>query len=89
MSNIFISQEMLSNITEKKKRYNNSGRIADSPILSNMKIYYYKALISLYGLMGKQVDFAWANSTWTTDHIKSVWPNWSQSKDKAHEIRTL
>jgi len=78
---------MLSNITEKRQRYNNNARIADSPLLSNIKIYYYKTLVFLYGLMGNKVDFAWANSSWTTNHIKAVWPKWG--KEGCQEIKTL
>jgi len=82
----FISHEMLANVIEKKQRVNNNARIADSPILSNIKIYYYKTLVFLYSLMGNQVDFAWANSSWTTNHIKAVWPKWGKG---GNQIKTL
>ena len=78
---------MLNNVLEKRSQVNNSSRIADSPILSRVKIYYYKALLFAYGFMGNRVDFAWGNSTWTTNHIRQVWPKWG--KGSQQEIGTL
>jgi len=83
----FISHDMLNNVLEKRSQVNNSSRIADSPILSRVKIYYYKALLFAYGFMGNRVDFAWGNSTWTTNHIRQVWPKWG--KGSQQEIGTL
>jgi len=83
----FISHDMLNSVMEKRARVNNSSRIADSPILSRVKIYYYKALLYAYGFMGNRVDFAWGNSTWTSNHIKQVWPKWG--KGSQQEIQTL
>jgi alpha-1,2-mannosyltransferase len=63
----------------KKKKFNNSARIADSKILSFAKLIYYKVLIYFYGVMGKRVDFCWANSTWTRDHMAQLWLKWADN----------
>jgi alpha-1,2-mannosyltransferase len=79
---------MINDITTKRKKFNNSSRIADSAILSHGKLYYYKLLIYLYELMGRNVDFAWANSSWTANHMKQLWTNWSGQGGNA-EINKL
>jgi len=83
------SLDMLSDIVNKKKRFNNSSRIADSPLLSSGKYYYYKVLIFLYGLMGNFVDYSWANSTWTCNHMRSLWPKWSGKVKQQQQIQIL
>ena len=69
---------MLQNIATKKKSVNNKGRVADSSFLSAGKQYYYKLLIKLYGYMGNKVDFCWANSTWTCNHMRQLWAKFGE-----------
>ena len=66
---------MLSDVLKRGSSFNNSKRIADSAILSKGKYIYYKLLIGAYAYMGEQCDFAWGNSTWTTNHMLECWPN--------------
>jgi alpha-1,2-mannosyltransferase len=71
----FISMDMLDAVGKRGESFNNSSRIADSPILSRIKYFYYQRLIYEYGQMSKFCDYVWANSTWTRDQMERVWPS--------------
>ena len=66
---------MLDKVKRNQVDFNNSGRIANSGLLSGLKHYYYRFLLSQYSKQGKQVDVIFANSTWTSEHMKRVWPS--------------
>ena len=72
----FISYDMLDCVVKKEKKFNNNTRIADSKILSRIKIWYYRTLIFLYGKMGDYADLVFTNSSWTNTHIRSLWRKW-------------
>ncbi len=76
---------MLERVQNKTVMYNNTGRIADSAVLSIVKIYYYKIALFLYGKMGKYVDLLMTNSTWTFEHIEKLWNATSQAS-RAHKL---
>jgi len=73
----FVSVDMLRDVYKREASLNNSRRVADSAILSGGKYIYYKILIYLYGKMGQCCDYAWTNSTWTTNQMKMVWPTYN------------
>lgn len=64
---------MLQSVWNRKKSFNNNSKIADSNVFTYAKYFYYKFIIYLYGIMGKYVDYPITNSTWTNNHIKSIW----------------
>lgn len=72
----FISFDMLDCVVKKEKKFNNTGRIADSKLLSWVKVWYYRTLIFLYGKMGDYADLVFTNSSWTNTHIRSLWKKW-------------
>jgi len=64
---------MLSRVRDRKASYNNAGFVSRSPLLSSLKIYYYKLFAYFYGLAGHCCDLTMVNSTWTFKHIESLW----------------
>lgn len=75
----FISSDMVRRVEVKDNKFNNSKRIADSKILSTLKIYYYKLLLWFYSKMGELCSLVFTNSSWTNNHIKESWKykdNW-------------
>ena len=78
----FISSDMLDCVVKKEKKFNNKSRIADSKILSWVKIWYYRTLIFLYGKMGDYADLVFTNSSWTNEHIQKLWKKWKKDSIK-------
>ena len=64
---------MLDSVVSKENKFNNNKRIADSKILSKIKVIYYRILIALYAKLGNYTDLIFTNSTWTDQHIKNMW----------------
>eukprot|EP01017_Pseudomicrothorax_dubius_P050633 TRINITY_DN9622_c0_g1_i2.p1 TRINITY_DN9622_c0_g1~~TRINITY_DN9622_c0_g1_i2.p1 ORF type:complete len:482 (-),score=105.37 TRINITY_DN9622_c0_g1_i2:138-1583(-) len=71
----FISTDMVSKVRTGRDDYNNSQRIARSPLLSRLKQNYYLLLLQTYIQMGRFLDFVMTNSSWTHAHIASLWGN--------------
>lgn len=68
-----ISTDMLDVVSDRTGSFNNRAIIANSSILTNFKLLYYKLFASLYGLAGSRADLVMVNSTWTKGHIKLLW----------------
>lgn len=68
-----ISTDMLNKVRDKRPSYNNKTAIAESRVLSYGKLLYYKIFAFFYGLAGACSDVIMVNSTWTHDHIVSLW----------------
>ncbi len=68
-----ISTDMLSKVQNRLADFNNSSAIAKSPILSKLKLIYYTLFAYIYGWMGRCADQVMVNSTWTQNHIVSLW----------------
>lgn len=66
---------MLQKVREQRSDFNNSQAISKSPILSKAKLAYYYLVFIIYKIIGKFVDFAQTNSTWTHEHMKKIWPS--------------
>jgi len=64
---------MLSVVESKKFSYNNSARITSNPIFSKIKLIYYICFANLYGFMGRFSQVVMVNSSWTKNHIDSIW----------------
>jgi len=68
-----ISTDMLAQVQSRSFSYNNRRRVAQSPLASFLKIRYYKIFAWLYSKCGLSADTVMVNSSWTEDHIKSLW----------------
>nr|CAG4644016.1 EOG090X07J8 [Lepidurus arcticus] len=68
-----ISTDMLKRVSQQSLTYNNNARIARSAVLSSSKLVYYRIFAYIYGWMGRRADIALVNSSWTENHINSIW----------------
>lgn len=69
-----ISRDMIRNVrTSTHASFNNRAIFVRSRIMRQMKLIYYKGLAYLYGFAGRNADLVLVNSSWTLDHIKSLW----------------
>lgn len=68
-----ISTDMLSVVRSQNARFNNAAIITTNPLLSKLKLAYYYIFASIYGLVGSCSDVVMVNSSWTLNHILSLW----------------
>nr|XP_012233171.1 PREDICTED: GDP-Man:Man(3)GlcNAc(2)-PP-Dol alpha-1,2-mannosyltransferase isoform X2 [Linepithema humile] len=68
-----ISTDMIRYIHKRTVANNDNRLIAKFLLFSKAKILYYKLFAYLYGWMGRCADIIMVNSTWTEDHINSIW----------------
>ncbi|CAB9501034.1 Man(3)GlcNAc(2)-PP-Dol alpha-1,2-mannosyltransferase [Seminavis robusta] len=69
-----ISTDMLSMVWERRRvTYNNQAYIANSRITTFIKLVYYSMFAVAYGTVGSLCDLVLVNSTWTFNHINSLW----------------
>ncbi|XP_012271108.1 GDP-Man:Man(3)GlcNAc(2)-PP-Dol alpha-1,2-mannosyltransferase [Orussus abietinus] len=68
-----ISTDMLKHVYRRQVSHNNRRIIARNPFLSAGKIVYYKLFALLYGWTGRCAESVMVNSSWTEEHINSIW----------------
>nr|KAF6372830.1 ALG11 alpha-1,2-mannosyltransferase [Pipistrellus kuhlii] len=68
-----ISTDMLSVVKNQNARFNNATFITRNPFLSKVKLIYYYLFAFMYGLVGSCSDIVMVNSSWTLNHILSLW----------------
>ncbi|KAH9523177.1 asparagine-linked glycosylation protein [Bulinus truncatus] len=68
-----ISTDMLNRVSQRVQAHNNAGFISKSFLLSRLKTVYYRLFAYLYGVAGKRSKVVMVNSTWTYNHIASLW----------------
>ncbi|XP_068165625.1 GDP-Man:Man(3)GlcNAc(2)-PP-Dol alpha-1,2-mannosyltransferase [Antennarius striatus] len=68
-----ISTDMLSAVRERNPRFNNPNFVSNSLFLSAFKVVYYCLFALLYGMAGSCSDLIMVNSSWTLEHILSLW----------------
>ena len=68
-----ISDDMFNQVSQKTSTYNNRKIIAKSFLLRLLKLGYYRAISFLYLLAGNCADIVMVNSSWTRNHINSIW----------------
>lgn len=68
-----ISTDMLRRVSSRTAQYNNCHSVARSPFLTGGKIIYYKFFAWVYGIMGRCAEIVMVNSSWTEEHINSIW----------------
>lgn len=76
-----ISNDMIQNVkTSSHASFNNREIFTRSPALRNAKLIYYRIFAFLYRLAGSRADCILVNSSWTQNHINSLW------KTSAHVV---
>lgn len=68
-----ISTDMLSVVKNQNTGFNNAAFISRNALLSKAKLIYYYLFAFIYGLVGSCSDVVMVNSTWTLNHILSLW----------------
>ncbi|GMS89101.1 hypothetical protein PENTCL1PPCAC_11276 [Pristionchus entomophagus] len=68
-----ISCDMMDVVARGETAFNNVEGIAQSPILSFLKLSYYKLFAQAYGLAGRAADVVMVNGSWTASHISQLW----------------
>ncbi|KAI8956941.1 glycosyltransferase family 4 protein [Daldinia sp. FL1419] len=54
-----------------------------------LKKYYWKIFAAIYSWMGASVDVVMTNSSWTQNHIKSLWGPRRKQRGKGHPIAVV
>ncbi|XP_052526823.1 GDP-Man:Man(3)GlcNAc(2)-PP-Dol alpha-1,2-mannosyltransferase [Tympanuchus pallidicinctus] len=68
-----ISTDMLSVVRNQDTRFNNAAFITNNPLFSKLKLVYYYLFAFMYGSVGYCSDVVMVNSSWTLNHILSLW----------------
>ncbi|CAI2348575.1 unnamed protein product [Caenorhabditis sp. 36 PRJEB53466] len=68
-----ISRDMLDVVDRRQAAFNNRDVIAQSNILSLLKLYYYRLFAVAYRWAGKAANVVMVNGSWTQRHITSIW----------------
>ena len=68
-----VSTDMIQLVESSVTTYNNSSRYAKSRIWRKIKVWYYKMFAKIYGFVGRRNQVVMVNSSWTYQHIKTLW----------------
>ncbi|GLV37054.1 ALG11 alpha-12-mannosyltransferase [Carabus blaptoides fortunei] len=68
-----ITKDMLRRVSGRVLAHNNRNIIARSPFLTAAKLTYYKLFALIYSWAGRTSQTIMVNSTWTEDHVNSLW----------------
>lgn len=78
-----ISTDMLQLVWERRRSsYNHQDYISSSRVTTYVKLLYYIGFAVLYGMVGSLSTLVLVNSTWTYNHIQSLWKGAAWSKDR-------
>jgi len=77
-----ISTDMLAAVKARRRGFNNRGFVSRNPIVTFVKVQYYKLFAVLYGLVGRTSDIVMVNSSWTEEHINDLW----RRKGDVHKV---
>ncbi len=69
----FISDDMIQDIKKGVEGVHSRGIFGRIKLLKYVKVIYYYLILLFYKLNGVCVYFAFANSSWTLNHIKKIW----------------
>ena len=75
-----ISSDMLGRVEQRVAAFNNNTIVANSNILSSIKLVYYRGFSLLYGFAGSFSDVVMVNSSWTLNHINQIWSIQNKTK---------
>lgn len=73
---------MLQRVREQRPSYNNDQRIAANLTISSLKLLYYRIFASVFTAVGFYPLLVMVNSSWTSNHICSLWHLTKPSKPK-------
>lgn len=68
-----ITADMLKRVSSRQAMYNNRSIIARSPILTMAKLIYYHIFAWAYSAAGQGSDINIVNSTFTMEHLNTLW----------------
>jgi len=68
-----VSQDMLERVQSQESSVNNDSTIVQSGLKTRVKVVYYKIFAVLYRLAGSFSTVVMVNSSWTKNHIESIW----------------
>lgn len=57
----------------REASYNNTSTVARNPLLSSIKLIYYKIFAKMYSVMGAKSKLVFVNSSWTKGHVDAIW----------------
>ena len=70
---VVTCQDMLALVWNRRPSYNNDTTVTSSPITTLVKLVYYFLFACLYSLAGSMCCLVMVNSSWTRNHIASLW----------------
>jgi len=68
-----ISTDMLCRVANREAQFNNNNAVAKSWLKTQLKLVYYRLFATCYGWAGRYSDVVLTNSTWTHNHVVSLW----------------
>nr|XP_012154203.1 PREDICTED: GDP-Man:Man(3)GlcNAc(2)-PP-Dol alpha-1,2-mannosyltransferase isoform X2 [Megachile rotundata] len=68
-----ISTDMLKHVYRRVISHTNNRVVARNPFLSAAKLAYYKLFGLIYGWVGRRAEIIMVNSSWTEEHINTIW----------------
>ncbi|KAJ4458864.1 putative glycosyl transferase [Paratrimastix pyriformis] len=68
-----ISTPMIGRVRRGEVMYNNQGLVARNPVLSTVKLLYYRVFSWMYFLVGRSASLVMVNSSWTREQIECMW----------------
>jgi len=64
---------MLRDVRERRAQFNNPSKVSASGLRTRLKLLYYHLFALLYGFAGSFASVVMVNSSWTRNHIASLW----------------
>ncbi|KAF9489586.1 mannosyltransferase [Pleurotus eryngii] len=81
-----ISTDMLARVRSRKKWHTNQSRVAESSVLSGVKLLYYRLFMYYYAAALRQASFLMVNSSWTKAHVDSILRHSDITIDILHKL---
>ncbi|KDQ26009.1 glycosyltransferase family 4 protein [Pleurotus ostreatus PC15] len=81
-----ISTDMLARVRSRKKWHTNQSRVAESSVLSGVKLLYYRLFMYYYAAALRQASFLMVNSSWTKAHVDSILKHSDITIDILHKL---
>jgi alpha-1,2-mannosyltransferase len=73
---------MLRRVANRTLAHNNASHVARNPFLTMLKLNYYRLFSALYGVVGRCADIVMVNSSWTENHLVTIW----KAEFKTHRV---
>lgn len=79
---------MLNKVREMRPSYNNASGIAGSVTVSSLKLLYYQAFARVYSWVGRHAQVVMVNSSWTQQHVATLWWYGNGANDNSRRSTT-